>query len=149
MEGKNHTALFIDDDTLLREMYLVKFKERGLSTIACGSAPEALRILEDGATPDIIVLDMVMPTMDGLMFLEALEKKHLAPQAVRIILSNQNDAPDIEKARALGISGYILKADTIPSQVVDEVIAITQRVLSTRATAEKRKQTEVQRKSRG
>ena len=131
-EEKKYTVLFIDDDTFLRDMYLVKFKERGLDVIACAGAQEALRVLEEGGKPEVVVLDMVMPAMDGLTFLETLKTKGLVPEAVRIVLSNQNDGPDMEKAKALGVKGYILKADTIPSQVVEEIISVADRVLQKR-----------------
>ncbi len=128
-ERKKYTVLFVDDDTFLRDMYLVKFKERGLDVIACGSAEEAIRALEEGKNPEVIVLDMVMPALDGLSFLETLKTKKLAPSAVRIVLSNQNDPPEMEKAKQLGAEGYILKADTVPSQAVEEIMALADRAL--------------------
>lgn len=129
MRGKKYTVLFIDDDTFLRDMYSVKFKERGLDVIACAGAQEALRVLEEGGKPEVIVLDMVMPAMDGLTFLKTLKAKALVPEAVRIVLSNQNDEPEMEKAKALGVEGYILKADTVPSQVVEEIITLADKAL--------------------
>ena len=124
MDKKKYTVLFVDDDALLREMYLVKFKERGLTVISCGTAAEALRALEEGAKPDVIVFDMVMPAMDGLTFLETLNVQGLAPEAVRIALSNQNDPPEMERARTLGVAGYILKAGTVPSEAVEKITTI-------------------------
>jgi CheY-like chemotaxis protein len=65
-----------------------------------------------------------MPGMDGLEFLAATRKENLVPNAIVIALSNQNQPADIERAKALGITSYIVKANSIPSEVVAEVIKV-------------------------
>jgi CheY-like chemotaxis protein len=67
------------------------------------------------------MLDMIMPSMDGVEILARIRKENLVPKAKIVILSNQNQPSDIERAKALGISGYIVKATTIPSEVVSEI----------------------------
>ena len=63
-----------------------------------------------------------MPGMDGLELLKIIKQENLAPDSVIIMLTNQAD--DFEKAKALGVDGYIIKATTIPSEVVDQVLTI-------------------------
>ena len=63
-----------------------------------------------------------MPIMDGLEFLEKMRGEDLAKNSTLLILSNQGQSSDIEKAKRLGIDGYIVKATTIPSEVVNEVL---------------------------
>ena len=65
-----------------------------------------------------------MPVMDGFEILAALKKGNLAPQASVIMLTNQGQLSDIEKAKSFGVAGYIIKATTIPSEVVEEVTRI-------------------------
>ena len=86
------------------------------------SSDEALRKLKDGFAPDAIVLDIVMPGMDGIELLEKIRAEKLSPNSVIVFLTNQGQPSDIEKAKSLGASGYIVKASTIPSEVFNEVV---------------------------
>jgi CheY-like chemotaxis protein len=72
--------------------------------------------------PDVIVLDIIMPTMDGLEMLGVMRKENLAKDSVVVMLTNQPD--EVDRAKALGVDGYIVKATTIPSGVVEEVLNI-------------------------
>jgi len=122
MDSKTEkTILIVDDDAFLLSMYEIKFKKAGFNVVMSGSANDALKKLQGGLTPDVITLDMVMPDMDGLQFLAEIRKAHLAPEATMIVLSNQSQSSDIEKAKEYKIDGYIVKATTIPSEVVLEV----------------------------
>lgn len=111
----------MDDDAFLLSMYEVKFKKAGFEVITSPGARDALKKLEDGLTPDAITIDMVMPDMSGLEFLEEVKKNKYSPEAAIIVLSNQSQTSDIHKAIEIGIDGYVVKATTIPSEVVAEV----------------------------
>jgi CheY-like chemotaxis protein len=115
----------IDDDTFLLDMYALKFKECGLPVEAINDPALALEKIRQGAKPDIILVDIIMPGMTGFDFLEALQKENLVPDARRVVLSNQGQQEDIDTAMKFGAMGYIIKASAIPSEVCDKVIAIT------------------------
>ncbi len=115
----------IDDDSFLLDMYALKFKECGLPVEAVSDPKVALDKIRAGANPDIVIVDIIMPGMTGFDFLEALQKENLVPNARRIVLSNQGQQEDIEKATKLGDTGYIIKASAIPSEVCDKVLAIS------------------------
>lgn len=115
----------IDDDSFLLDMYALKFKECGLPVEAINDASRALQQIRDGATPDIIIVDIIMPGMTGFDFLEALKKEGLAQNARLVVLSNQGQEEDIQRATALGATGYIIKASAIPSEVCEKVLAIS------------------------
>src|SRR3989338_9807298 len=120
-EPKKLTALLVDDDRFLLDMYSLKFTKGGLAVVtACGSK-EALEHLRNGLVPDVMVLDIIMPTMDGLELLGVIRKENLAPRSTVIMLTNQSQSSEIEKAKQLGVDGYIVKATTIPSEVLSEV----------------------------
>jgi CheY-like chemotaxis protein len=124
MDNKKYTALIVDDDKFLLEMYKKKFDSSGVLTdLAVGSA-DALTKLRAGANPDILVLDIIMPAMDGLELLETVRKENLAPNAKVIMLTNESESEKVEKAKSLGVSGYIVKATSIPSEVVEEILRI-------------------------
>ncbi len=117
----SYNILLVDDDQFLLDMYSLKFTNRGhhISTARDGS--DGLEQIRGGMTPDVILLDMVMPKLDGLEFLEAYRKENLSPKTIIIMLTNQGQSTDIEAAEKFGIKGYIIKATTIPSEVVNEV----------------------------
>lgn len=124
MMAKKYSILLVDDDKFLLEMYRKKFEQAGAEVdLAVGSA-EALGKLREGKNPDILILDIIMPSMDGLELLAAIRKENLAPDSVVIMLTNESNKEKIEKAKALGIRGYIVKATSIPSEVVEETFKI-------------------------
>lgn len=117
------TKIFlVDDDRFLLDMYTVKFQKHGLEVETATGSNTALARLRDGYVPDIILLDIIMPTMDGLALLQMIRAEKLAPTSTIIMLTNQAD--DEEKAEKLGIDGFIIKAMTIPSEVVTKVMDI-------------------------
>lgn len=114
----------VDDDRFLLDMYTFKFKEKGFVVIQALGSVEALSKLKAGISPDVMLLDVVMPTMDGFELLGIIKKENLAPKAKVIILSNLGQHADIEKGQNLGASGYIIKASVTPSGVVEKVITV-------------------------
>ena len=118
------TVFIVDDDKFLSDMYAVKFKESGFDVDSALGSIEALEKLKEGFEPDVVLLDLVMPTMDGFEFLQKAKEEKLAENAKFIILSNLGQDSDIEKGKQLGADGYIVKASAIPSEVVQYVIDI-------------------------
>jgi two-component system chemotaxis response regulator CheY len=119
-EGKA-TILIVDDDKFLLDMYSMKFKTLGYQVSAIANSQEALVKLREGISPDVILLDVIMPNMDGIELLENIRKENLTPSSTIIMLSNETDPDKIDKAKSFGIAGYIVKATTIPSEVVEKV----------------------------
>jgi len=117
--------MLVDDDQFLLNMYSTKFGNSGYAVTTVSSPQEALQKLRDGAAPDVIMLDIIMPGMDGLELLSAIRSEKLAETSTIIMLTNQGDG--IDRAKKLGVAGYIVKATTIPSEVVTEVTAILEK----------------------
>jgi CheY-like chemotaxis protein len=124
----SYRVYLVDDDHFLLDMYAVKFKAAGHDVVASQSGEELLKTLREKGPPDAILLDIIMPNMDGFQVLEAIKKEKLAPPTTKVIvLSNQGQDSDIEKAKALGASGYIVKASAIPSEVLAETINLIEK----------------------
>ncbi|MFZ2484368.1 MAG: response regulator [Minisyncoccia bacterium] len=119
--SKKCTVLIVDDDKFLLDMYRKKFEQEGATVDVAVGSDEALTKIRDGAKPDILILDIIMPSMDGLELLELIRKENLVPESAVIMLTNESDQERIEKAKSLGIKGYIVKATSIPSEVVERV----------------------------
>lgn len=121
-EEKNQpTVLFVDDDKFLLDMYSLKFSKGGFNIKVAQGSEEALKIIRDGFDPDILIVDVVMPGIDGIDMVSAVRKEDLAKDSVIIMLTNQGMSDDIAKAKKLNVDGYIIKATTIPSEVLSEV----------------------------
>jgi two-component system, OmpR family, response regulator ResD len=121
MEKKNIKVFIVDDDKFLLGMYSLKFSNNGYDVdTTLGSRP-ALEKLRAGAKPDVILLDIVMPYMDGLELLKIIRDEKLASNAIVVMLTNQSASSDIDRSKELGVDGYIIKAATIPSEVLHEV----------------------------
>jgi len=116
----------VDDDRFLLDLYAVKFKNAGHEVSVFGGGEALLEELrkEGAVTPDVILLDVIMPGMTGFETLEAIRKEGLAKGAKIIFLSNQGQNSDVEKAKELVADGYIIKASAIPSEVFAETIRI-------------------------
>ena len=124
MAGTKYKVLIVDDDKFLLDMYSVKFKEGGLEVDTALKGEDAITKIKGGFKPDILIFDLVMPGMDGFELIERLKKENLIEGVVAIVLSNQGLQSDIDRATSLGVSGYIVKASSIPSEVLQETIKI-------------------------
>ena len=124
MENKNKKIMIVDDDRFLIDMYTLKFSKGGFDVESATKGEEALEKLRGGLDPDILILDVVMPSLDGIGLLEKIRQEKLADRAVVIMLTNQGQKSDIDQASKLGVKGYIVKAMTIPSEVLEEVMNI-------------------------
>jgi len=122
--GKKYKILIIDDDRFLLDVYSVKFGENGHDVVTAFGAEEAIEKIKKDDNFDAVVLDIVMPDMDGFEFLATIRENGLAQKSAIIILTNQGETKDVERARKFNVEGYIVKASTIPSDVLAEVLHI-------------------------
>jgi CheY-like chemotaxis protein len=124
MEEKKIKILVVDDDSFLLDMYAFKFIQNNFEVFTAHSALQAIEKLKDGINPDIIMMDVIMPNMDGFEMLEKINKEKLSENSAKIILSNKGQQSDIEKGNSLGAIGYIVKVNSTPTEVVEKVIEI-------------------------
>ncbi len=114
-------VFIVDDDTFLLDMYSLKFKQSGYDVTIAQGPEDAFTKLKAGLVPEIILLDIVMPVMNGFEFMEKIKSEKLAQGAIIIVLSNRGQQSDIAKGEELGAAGYIVKANSTPSEVVAKV----------------------------
>ncbi|MEI6843413.1 MAG: response regulator [bacterium] len=127
-ENKNVKILLVDDDRFLLDMYVLKFKSNGIHIDTCASSKAALDKIHENDTYDIILLDIIMPGMDGVELLKTIRDEKLAQKSTIIMLTNQAD--EIEKVKKIGVDGFIIKATSIPSEVVASVLDIHQKKIN-------------------
>ncbi|KKU49722.1 MAG: Response regulator receiver domain protein [Parcubacteria group bacterium GW2011_GWA1_47_10] len=124
MEGQKRKILIVDDDNFLLDMYALKFSQNNFEVHTAGSGVTVLEKLRGGLCPDVILMDIIMPEMDGFETLTQTNKENLCPSCIKIILSNKSEQKDIEEGSRLGVAGYIVKASSTPQEVIDQVVKI-------------------------
>ena len=115
--------LIVDDDVFLLDMYSLKFKEAGFQVEIAQNGEEAIKKIKE-AGPRVILLDIVMPKMDGLETLRQIKKDKIAEGAKIVVLTNLGQKEDIEKGLKLGADDYIVKAHFTPTEVLNKVKTI-------------------------
>lgn len=118
---KKYSILIVDDDEFLLDMYSMKFRELDFDVQIALGALDALEKIKKGLTHDILLLDVVMPNLDGFGFLEEVKKQGLLKGSKIIMLTNQGSKQDIEKGYSLGAVDYIVKAYFTPSEVAKKI----------------------------
>lgn len=113
--------LLIDDDVFLRDMYATKFTECGHIVDAAENATTALSKLQQTQDFDVILLDMIMPGLTGTELIGEIKARYPETKSKFIVLSNQGQQEDIDGAMAAGADGYIIKAESIPSDVIKKI----------------------------
>lgn len=116
--------LLIDDDAFLRDMYAVKFGQAGHEVEVADGASAGLSVIQKHQDFDMILLDMIMPGMSGVELIKEVHAQFPDLQAKCVVLSNQGQPEDIKEATDAGAVGYIIKAESVPSDVVKKVEAL-------------------------
>lgn len=115
--------LIVEDDNILQEMYCEKFEMDGFKVEKAATGREGLENLEKNV-PDIILLDILMPDMNGLEMLKEMKKNRDHRNIPVILLTNLGESKidmDSELSFALGIKDYLIKTKHTPDDVVKRV----------------------------
>ncbi len=124
MEGEKRKILIVDDDGFLLDMYAFKFSQNNFEVHTAGGGVQAIKKLKEGINPDIILMDVIMPEMDGFEMLEKINLEKLSENSIKIILSNKGQQEDIDRGAVLGAAGYIIKVNSTPVEVIEKVLKI-------------------------
>jgi len=124
METEPKKILIVDDDSFLLDMYALKFSQSNFEVYTAGSGLLAIEKLKGGLSPVVMLVDIIMPEMDGFEMLEKINADKLSPNSLKIILSNKSQQSDIDRGNSLGVAGYIIKANSTPVEVINQVISI-------------------------
>jgi CheY-like chemotaxis protein len=111
------SILVVEDDTALSEAYKLVLDHAGYTTRIAMSGQDALLAIEEDE-PDIILLDIRMPVMDGIAFLKAYKPKSRPNPASVIVFSNYDMQQEVDEVYQLGAERYVLKAWASPSELV-------------------------------
>jgi len=123
--GRGPVVLIVDDDPGLREYVRVNLELEGYTVRAAGSAEEGMRVLDE-ARPDLILLDVMMPEVDGWEMLQRVHDRHGVGAVPVVMFSGKVDERAADEAAERGAQGFVGKPFD-----PRELIAQTKQLLST------------------
>jgi len=112
--------LLIEDDAFLLSMYAAKFELENFKTLAVDNGEKGLELAKK-ELPDVILLDIMLPEMDGFEVLREIKNNEALRATMVILLTNLSQREEVEKGLALGAEDFLVKAHFTPSEVVEKV----------------------------
>lgn len=121
MENIKKRILLIEDEEMIRSMYSTKLNQDGFEVLLAEDGKVGLEIIEK-ENFDLILLDIIMPRMDGFLTLKQIRQKEKSKNIPVLMLTNLSTEDDREKGKKLGASGYLVKSSMTPGQISKEIL---------------------------
>lgn len=122
-----YRLLLVEDDLFLRDLYLETIQSAGYTVDNAINGQEAYDKMKMGGY-DLVLLDIVLPVMDGIEIMRKLKNETIkAPNKCVVFLTNLDNEADIKAALELG-SGYIIKSQITPADLLNEVKVYLEKV---------------------
>lgn len=119
IKGKGKNVLIVEDDDFLRGLLAHNMSDVGFNVRSARDAEIAFKLLRMHK-PEIILLDLILPGMNGFDFLQEI-KKNMNIEIPVVVLSNLGRQEDIDTARSLGAVDFLIKANVTPAQIIEKV----------------------------
>jgi CheY-like chemotaxis protein len=120
-QQEKKTIMIAEDDVFIGDIYEVKLKDAGYNVVLANNGREAIEKLESGIKPHIMLLDIVMPYMDGFDVLEAINQREEWKTIPVVLLTNLSQKEDVDRGMALGEKDFLIKSHFTPSEVLAKV----------------------------
>ncbi len=114
------TILIIEDDKFLRQLIAQKLLKEGYDVSEAIDGEEGLKKVKE-EKPDLVLLDLILPGIDGFEVLSQLGKDESLSQIPVIILSNLGQKEDVERGLNLGAIDYLIKAHFTPGEIIEKI----------------------------
>ena len=114
------TILIIEDDKFLRDLISRKLSKEGYEVEEAIDGEKGLKKVKE-KKPDLVLLDLILPGVDGFEVLEEIKKDPAIASIPVVILSNLGQKEDIEKGLRLGASSYLIKARLTPGEIIEKI----------------------------
>lgn len=119
-------VLLVEDDEFLAELYATKLTLEGFEIALATDGEKAVRLLEQ-KKPDLVLLDIVLPKLDGFEVLKRIKENPSTQGVPVILLTNLSQKDEVAKGLALGAVDYLIKAHFMPSEVIAKIKHVLQR----------------------
>jgi len=113
--------LLAEDDIQLVDMYSRKFELDGFETVVAEDGQKAIDALKDGFVPDVAILDVMMPVVNGLEVLKYIKEDPKLQDMIVVMLTNLSDEKTAETIYELGATEYLVKAELTPLEVSTKI----------------------------
>lgn len=122
MDTTKKRILVVEDEKELRELYVDILKQEGYEVDFAADGEEGYKVMLKGGY-DLVLLDLMLPIMDGFQILEKLktENQPEKPNRSIVILTNLGQDLTITKGISYGVRGYLIKSDYTPDQILKEI----------------------------
>ena len=114
------TILIIEDDNFLQGLEATKLKKEGYNVLTASNSVEAFKAME-GTKPDLILLDLLLPDVDGFMILEKVRQNKDMQSIPVIVFSNLSEKKDVSRATKLGASEFMIKSNFTLDEITKKV----------------------------
>lgn len=114
------TIVLIEDEAIMADLLKDKLEKTGYEVLAARDGVQGLALIKE-RKPNLVLLDMLLPTLDGFGVLDALNKDGLLPGLPVIIISNSGQPIEIERILKLGVRDYLIKVNFDPTEVIAKV----------------------------
>lgn len=122
MEEKK-TILLVEDDAFVSDIYQTRLEQEGYKLVLAENGLEAMKKIEE-QIPHLILLDIIMPYMDGMEVLKKLKANDKWKKIPVIILTNLSQKEEVDEGLGIGADDYLIKSHFTPSEVVEKVRTI-------------------------
>lgn len=119
-DNKSGKILIVEDDEFLRSLAAKRLEQDDYDVDVAVDGDEAVKYLEKTA-PDLILLDLLLPEIDGFGVLEKMQKIDAVKDVPVVVFSNLGDKEDIERAKKLGAKDYLVKANFTLDDVIQKI----------------------------
>jgi len=120
MADKRHKILIVEDEEALSEILRDRFENEGFDVFVAKDGAQGLLMALD-KEPDVILLDILLPKLDGLSMLKKLRTYEQGKNMRVIVTTNINDSKEVHEALALGARDFLVKSDWVLADLVDSV----------------------------
>jgi DNA-binding response OmpR family regulator len=120
MVEENVKIAIVEDDIAIVQMYQLKFRAEGYEVAFAEDGEQGLQLIEE-FQPDIVLLDLMMPVMNGTEVLKKLRKEDWGKDLKVIVLTNMSESEAPDEMNELGVEEYIVKSDLTPKEVTAKI----------------------------
>ncbi|MFH0987431.1 MAG: response regulator [Patescibacteria group bacterium] len=117
---KSKKILLIEDDPLIADIYLTNLKKNGFEIGLATDGETGYKMAEEGKF-DLILLDLLLPKIDGFKLLEKIKGNRSLKDTPVIILTNLGEKESIEKGKEMGAIDYLVKVNFTPKEVIEKI----------------------------
>lgn len=118
--AKKNKILVVEDETFLVKIYSVKLKKEGFDVSIATDGEEAVKLAAE-VKPDLILLDLILPKLNGFEALERIRQNPINKSTPVLVLSNLGQEEDIKRAESLGATDYLVKANFSIQDIVAKI----------------------------